>query len=126
MTFWQSFFLVVEIFLFFAYLIVLFHIVTDLFRDHRLSGWAKAVWILFLIAIPLLTSLVYLLARGRGMAERQAAAVAGAEREARAYIRQVTAVSPTQELAAAKQLLDDGVITPEEFATLKARALASA
>jgi len=122
--FWDFFWLLVWSFFFIAYLIVLFQIIADLFRDHELSGWWKAVWIIFLIFLPVLTSLVYLIARGRGMAERQAAAVAQAKHETDSYIRQVAHTSPAEQISHAKSLLDSGAITPEEFAQLKAKALA--
>jgi len=122
--FWDFFWLLVWSFFFIAYLIVLFQIIADLFRDKDLSGWWKAVWIVFLIFLPILTSLVYLIARGRGMAERQVSAVAQAKQDTDAYIRQVAAASPTDQIASAKSLLDAGAITPEEFAQLKAKALA--
>ncbi|WP_435738481.1 SHOCT domain-containing protein [Cellulosimicrobium sp. PMB13] len=124
MDFWDFFWLLVWSFFFIAYLIVLFQIVADLFRDRDLSGWWKAVWIIFLIFLPVLTSLVYLIARGRGMAERQIAAVSQAKQDTDQYIRQVAGSSPTDEIANAKALLDSGAITPEEFAHLKAKALA--
>ena len=124
MDFWDFFWLLVWSFFFIAYLIVLFQIIADLFRDKDLSGWWKAVWIVFLIFLPILTSLVYLIARGRGMAERQVSAVAQAKQDTDAYIRQVAAASPTDQIASAKSLLDAGAITPEEFAQLKAKALA--
>jgi hypothetical protein len=122
--FWDFFWLLVWSFFFIAYLIVLFQIIADLFRDHELSGWWKAVWIIFLIFLPILTSLVYLIARGRGMAERQAAAVVQAKQDTDAYIRQVATTSPAEQITHAKSLLDSGAITPEEFAQLKAKALA--
>jgi hypothetical protein len=124
MTFWESFWLIVEAFFFFAYLVVLFHIVTDLFRDKSTGGFAKAVWVLFLVALPLLTALVYLLARGKGMAERQQRAVLNAEERAQSYIRDVAGASPAQQIATAKQLFDAGAIDATEFAALKASALA--
>ena len=124
MDFWDFFWLLVWSFFFIAYLIVLFQIIADLFRDKDLSGWWKAVWIVFLIFLPILTSLVYLIARGRGMAERQVSAVAQAKQDTDAYIRQVAAASPADQIASAKSLLDAGAITPEEFAQLKAKALA--
>lgn len=124
MDFWDFFWLLVWSFFFIAYLIVLFQIIADLFRDHELSGWWKAVWIIFLIFLPVLTSLVYLIARGRGMAERQAAAVVQAKQDTDAYIRQVATTSPAEQITHAKSLLDSGAITPEEFAQLKAKALA--
>lgn len=122
--FWDFFWLLVWSFFFIAYLMVLFQIIADLFRDKELSGWWKAVWIIFLIFLPVLTSLVYLIARGRGMAERQLATVAQAKQDTDTYIRQVAGTSPTDQIASAKALLDSGAITPEEFAHLKAKALA--
>jgi hypothetical protein len=122
--FWDFFWLLVWSFFFIAYLIVLFQIVADLFRDRDLSGWWKAVWIIFLIFLPVLTALVYLIARGRGMAERQVEAVTQAKQDTDSYIRKVAGSSPTDEIANAKALLDSGAITPEEFAHLKAKALA--
>ena len=111
-------------FAFIAYLMVLFAIVTDLFRDRTASGWEKAVWIVCLIFFPLITALVYLIAKSRHMTERQ---VAGAEslQQQEAYIRQVAAgASPAEQLTQAKSLLDSGAITQEEFDALKAKALA--
>lgn len=126
MNFWQTALVVVEIFVFVAYLMVLLHIVADLFRDTRLGGVARALWIVFLIGVPVLTALVYLVARGRGMSERQGAAVVAARQRTDDYVRDVAGWSPSQEVAAAKQLLDAGTITPAEFERLKARALAAA
>ena len=79
--FWQSFWLIIELFFLFAYLIVLFHIVADVFRDRTMGGFAKAIWILFLWVVPVLTALVYLIARGRGMEERQQEVAAAAQRD---------------------------------------------
>src|SRR5690349_16604434 len=72
-NFWSIIWIVIWSFVFVAYLFVLFYILTDLFRDHQLSGWWKALWIIFLIFAPYLTALVYVIARGKGMAERQQA-----------------------------------------------------
>src|SRR3546814_20191260 len=69
-SFWDFLWLIIISFAFIAYLILLFSIITDLFRDHKTSGWVKAIWIVFLFFIPLLTSLVYLLVRSDGMAPR--------------------------------------------------------
>ncbi|MFD6178947.1 MULTISPECIES: SHOCT domain-containing protein [unclassified Isoptericola] len=121
-TFWDFFWYLVWIFLFIAYLMVLFQILTDLFRDRELNGWWKALWVVLLIFIPLLTALVYLIARGRGMSERQIAAVKEAKAGTDAYIRDV-AGAPADHIASAKKLLDEGTITPEEFERLKAKAL---
>lgn len=126
MTFMESFWLVLEIFFFFAYLMVLFQIVGDLIRDRELGGFAKAMWVLALIVVPLISALVYLIARGSGMARRSAAAMEAAREGTETYIRDVAGTSPAAEIASAKQLLDAGTITPEEFAALKAKALARA
>ncbi|MCG7611362.1 hypothetical protein BA059_11150 [Mycolicibacterium sp. (ex Dasyatis americana)] len=112
------------IFAWIAYLLVLFQILTDLFwRDHKTSGWIKAVWVVFLILLPWLTALVYLIARGQGMSERAQAAALDAKKETDDYIRQAAGRSPAQEIADAKALLDAGTISQAEFDGLKAKAL---
>ena len=112
------------IFAWIAYLLVLFQILLDLFwRDHKTSGWLKAIWVLFLILFPWLTALIYLIARGRGMAERARDAGAAAKKDTDAYIREVAGRSPAQEIAHAKALLDAGTITQSEFDSLKAKSL---
>ena len=112
------------IFAWIAYLLVLFQILTDLFwRDHKTSGWVKAVWVVFLIVFPWLTALVYLIARGKGMSARAQAAALAAKQETDAYIKQAAGRSPAQEIADAKALLDAGTITQAEFDGLKAKAL---
>jgi hypothetical protein len=123
-NFWDIVMLMVSTFVFVAYLVVLFHIVVDLFRDSELGGGAKALWIIGLILIPLLTSLIYVLARGKGMAERQRAAVKSARDDTDAYIRNVAGKSRADQIADAKRLLDSGTINADEFARLKAKALA--
>ena len=123
-NFWDIVMLMVSTFVFVAYLVVLFHIVVDLFRDSELGSGAKALWIVGLILIPLLTSLIYVLARGKGMAERQRAAVKSARDDTDAYIRNVAGKSPADQIADAKGLLDSGTINADEFARLKAKALA--
>jgi hypothetical protein len=104
-------------------LIAVVMVLSDLFRDRALNGWAKAVWIVFLVLVPLLTSLVYLIARGGSMPDR----INDQAREARdatdAYIRDVAGSSPADEVAKAKALLDAGTITQDEFAAMKARAI---
>lgn len=129
MNFWGSFWDLIWwflwVFAFVAYLMALFAIIGDLFRDHKLNGWWKALWIIFLIFVPFLTVLIYLIARGNGMAERS-------QREARQmqaftdeYIRQTAgaATSPADEIAKAKALLDAGAITQGEYDLLKSNAL---
>jgi ABC-type multidrug transport system fused ATPase/permease subunit len=124
MGFWDFFWLMVWSFFFVAYLMVLFQVVADLFRDRELSGWWKALWIVFLIFLPVLTALVYLVARGEGMARRQQQVARAAKHEAESYIRDVAGGSPVAQIVGATELLNAGTITPEEFERLKAKALA--
>ena len=86
-NFWDILYLIASAFFFVAYLIVLFHVVIDLFRDAELGGISKVVWLLGLIFLPVLTALIYILARGRGMAERQRSAMQRAKSDTDAYIR---------------------------------------
>ena len=123
-NFWSIIWIVIWSFFFVAYLIILFHILSDLFRDRDLSGWWKAVWIICLIFLPFLTALVYVIARGRGMTERQVAAMQSARQDTDAYIRQVAGKSPADQIADAKGLLDSGAINQVEFDKLKSKALA--
>jgi hypothetical protein len=123
-NFWNVIWIIFWSFAFVAYLFALFAIVADLFRDHKLNGWWKALWILFLIFVPFLTVLVYLIARGRGMAERSAREQRQVQRATDDYIKQVAGASPADEIAKAKQLLDNGTITQDEYASLKAKILA--
>jgi hypothetical protein len=123
-SFWDSLYLIISVFLFVAYLIVLFHVVVDLFRDAELAGGYKALWLIALIFLPLLTALVYVIARGKGMAGRQRAAFQRAQSDTEAYIRQVAGKSPAEQISDAKALLDAGTITPDEYQRLKAKALA--
>lgn len=102
---------------------LLFSIITDLFRDTKLNGWFKAIWFIFLLFIPVLTALIYVIARGNGMAKRSAKAQAQAESATQDYIRNVAGNSPADQIASAKQLLDSGAITKTEFDALKKKAL---
>jgi len=126
MSFWDVIWFIIVTFAFVAYLMVLFHIITDIFRDKGLSGWLKAIWVICLVIVPLLTALVYLIARGRGMAERQAAAWGSAKAAQDDYIKSVagSSSSPAEQIDKAQQLLTAGTITQTEFDTLKAKALA--
>ncbi|QKJ60444.1 SHOCT domain-containing protein [Serratia fonticola] len=123
LTLWDILVTTFSFFFFIAYLFILFQVVSDLFRDHQLSGFYKAVWIVFLLFIPLLTSLVYLIARGKGMAERHRAQVQKSVSATNEYIREVAGKSPAEQISDAKKLLDDGVITESEYQQLKAKAL---
>ncbi len=112
-------------FAFIAYLFALFAIIADIFQDRNLNGWLKAVWLVFLVFLPFLTALVYLIARGKGMAERSAERANSAKAATDAYIRETAGkATPSDEIATAKALLDSGAISQAEYETLKAKALA--
>jgi hypothetical protein len=124
MSFWDVVWFIFISFAFVAYLMVLFSILSDLFRDRETSGWVKAVWIVALIFLPLLTSLIYLIARGSGMAERSWKSAEAVRQQQDAYIREVAGKSsPVDQIAQARAMLDSGAITQTEFDALKAKAL---
>ena len=122
-TFWDSFWLIAEIFIFVAYIFVLIHIFSDVFRNSEMSGFVKALWILGLILPIPLVALIYILWHGRGMAERQRQAMERIKSDNDSYIRQVAGKSPADHISEAKALLDAGTITADEYAKLKAKAL---
>lgn len=122
-NFWDFVWLIVSTFVFVAYLLILFQIIADLFRDPEASGISKALWLICLIFVPMLTALAYVIVRGPGMAKRQLAAIQRTRTETDAYIRQVAGKSPADQIADAKALLDAGTISSEEFSKLKAKAL---
>ncbi|MBS0055893.1 PLDc N-terminal domain-containing protein [Yersinia sp. Marseille-Q3913] len=124
LTLWDILATTFSIFFFIAYLLILFQVISDLFRDHELNGFYKAIWIIFLLFIPLLTSLIYLVTRGKGMAQRYRATVQKSVSETNDYIRQVAGKSPAEQIADAKKLWDEGTITESEYMQLKAKALA--
>ena len=118
-----------EFFIFFAWFMSLFWIFGDLFRSNDLGGVAKTFWTLFLIILPILGMLIYLIARGNGMTERALSAQADAQKRQDEYIRSVATPggskgSVTEEIASAKSLLDSGAINASEYEQLKANALA--
>ncbi len=133
MSFWDIVWFMIIFFAFATYLMVLFSIITDLFRDRELSGGMKAVWLVFLFVFTLITAVVYLITRGKGMTERSLAAANDAKQAQDDYIRSVAAggaaaggatSAPAEQIAKAKELLDSGTISQEEFATLKQKAMA--
>jgi hypothetical protein len=120
---------VFEFFIFFAWFMCLFWVFGDLFRSKDLGGVAKTLWTLFLIVLPILGMLIYLIARGGGMTERGLAAQADAQRRQDAYIRSVATPNGgkggvADEIASAKALLDSGAINAGEYEQLKGNALA--
>jgi hypothetical protein len=117
--------LTLEIFFFVIWIWILITILTDLFRDHETSGWAKAAWVLFLVFIPFLTALIYLIARGSGMRERTIKAQAEAKQHFDTYVReQAHGGSPADELHKLNELKEKGALSSEEFDKAKAKLLA--
>jgi len=106
----------------FAYLYVIILIITDLFRDDKLNGWLKAVWIIFLVFLPFLTALVYVIVNGNEMAKRSGRSRGYPVAESDDY-RPSASATPADDIAKAKELLDAGVISQGEFDALKSKAL---
>lgn len=127
MSFWDAVWLIFIAFAFIAYLMAMFSIIVDLFRDKTVSGGMKAVWLVCLIFVPLVTAIVYLIVRGGGMAERSVKDAQTLRAAQEDYIRSVAGGAPgtsaTDQIEQGKRLLDSGAITQDEFAALKAKAL---
>lgn len=122
-SFGELLLLVLEFFLFVAWLWILFAIISDLFRDHELSGWAKAAWVFFLLILPFLGALIYLIARGDGMRDRTIKAQEDAKKHFDDYVRQQAHSSPADELHKLNELKEKGALSPEEFERAKAKLL---
>lgn len=126
MTFWDYLIWLFWVYITIACIWIFITVIIDMFRDHTLSGWAKALWALFLVFLPFLATFVYLIARGKSMSERRMDEYRSAQRQTNEYIRDVAASSPAIEIEKAKQLLDSGAITQAEFEAIKSKALAAA
>jgi NADH:ubiquinone oxidoreductase subunit 6 (subunit J) len=112
---------VLEIFFLVIWVWILITIMVDLFRDHEVSGWWKAVWVFFLIFVPFLTALVYLIVRGHGMRERAIQHQADMQKASESYIKEVAGTSPVDELHKLNDLREKGAISQQEFDSLKAK-----
>jgi hypothetical protein len=123
--FMNVFWTIVIFFLWVAWIYMLVVILTDVFRRKDINGWAKAAWCIFLIVVPFLGVLVYLIAEHKGMEERQEREVATQQQAQESYIRSVSG-GPTNEIAQAKDLLDKGAITQQEYDAIKDKALKAA
>ena len=111
-------------FLFVVWIWLLISVYSDIFRSDDLGGWGKALWVVFVLFLPYLGVLVYLIARGGQMQDRSVARAAAAEKAAQTYIREVAAApSPAEELTKLAQLRDQGVLSEDEFAAQKAKLL---
>src|SRR5919201_4174396 len=115
---------VLEIFFLVLFFWILITIIGDLFRDHEMSGWGKAGWIILLVLVPFIGALIYLIARGEGMRERAAKEQAEVRRHMDAYIRETAATSPADELHKLNELRQKGALSDEEFEQAKAKLLA--
>ncbi len=123
-TFGHFLLIVLEIFFFVIWIWILITILSDLFRDHELSGWWKAVWVLFLVFIPFLTALIYLIARGSGMRDRTIKAQADAKKHFDEYVREQAHTSPADELHKLNELKEKGALSADEFEKAKTKLLA--
>ncbi len=112
-------------FCFFAWIWIAITIFADIFRRHDISGWVKALWVVFIIILPFLGALIYLIAEGKGMAERSQKEVEQSKAQFDDYVRTTAGGGSAQEIAKANELLQSGAITQAEFDTLKAKALAT-
>ena len=120
-SFWDVLWTTFVIFVWAMFLVILINVVIDLFRSRDLNGWMKALWLLVLVALPLLGVLIYLIARGGGMAQR---AIEARNRDIDQMRQMVGGGSPADQIAQAKALLDSGAIDQAEFEKLKKQALA--
>ncbi|HEY7013417.1 MAG TPA: SHOCT domain-containing protein [Streptosporangiaceae bacterium] len=122
------FWTMIEFFLWILWIWILIWIFIDIFRSHDLSGWAKALWFLFVLFIPLIGVLVYLIARGGSMHERAVQQAQQQDQQFRSYVQQAAAESSSStadQLSKLADLRDRGVITAEEFEREKAKVLSA-
>jgi hypothetical protein len=120
----EALLVVLEIFFVVIWIWILITVLVDLFRDHELSGGAKAAWVFFLVFLPVITVLIYLIVRGGGMRDRAIAEQKHMQEASEQYIRSVAGSSPVDELHKLDGLRARGAISQEEFERLKARVLA--
>jgi hypothetical protein len=121
-----AFWTLLWIFLWVVWIFILFRIILDIFRSHDMNGWIKALWLIFLLIVPFLSALIYLIVRGRGMTERD---MKDAEQRDAAFKQYVQSAATTSgntadELAKLADLRDKGIISPAEFEQQKAKLLA--
>ena len=123
-SFGELLLIALEIFFFVIWIWILITILSDLFRDHELSGWWKAVWVLFLVFIPFLTALIYLIARGSGMRDRTIKAQADTKKHFDEYVQKQAHSTPADELHKLNDLKEKGALSDAEFDQAKAKLLA--
>lgn len=123
-SFFQVLWTMLVFFMFVIWIWILITVLVDIFRRHDISGWVKALWVVFLVVLPYLGVLIYLIAEHKGMAERSGKAAAEAQEEYADYVKSVAGSGgPAAEIERAKNLLDSGAISAEEFETIKSKAL---
>jgi Short C-terminal domain/Phospholipase_D-nuclease N-terminal len=121
--FGEALLVALQVFFFVIWIWILITILSDVFRDHELSGWGKAAWVFFLVVVPFLAALIYLIARGGGMRDRTIRAQAEARQHMDAYIRETAATSSADELQKLHDLREKGALTEEEYERAKSRLL---
>jgi hypothetical protein len=115
----------IMVFIWIAWIIILFRIFGDIFRNHEMGGWGKALWTIFIVIVPIVGTLVYLIANGRGMANRQMEQAQKSQQAFDQYVRQTAGTtSSADELAKLADLRQQGVINDAEFEAQKAKLLA--
>jgi Phospholipase_D-nuclease N-terminal/Short C-terminal domain len=124
-SFWDFFWDVLLLFAWIVWFWLLITVFADLFRRHDTSGWAKVAWVVFVIVLPYLGVLVYLLVEHDGMTERNVKAAEASQRQFDQYVKSVASSNPTDEIAKAQDLLSKGAITQAEFDQLKQKALSA-
>lgn len=123
-SFGEGLLFIFEFFLLFAWIWILISVISDLFRDHELSGVAKAVWVFFLVFLPFLGVLLYLIVRGNGMRDRTIKAQVDAKKEFDSYVREQAHATPADELHKLNELKEKGALSAEEFERAKSKLLA--
>lgn len=123
-SFGEGLLFIFEFFLLFAWIWILISVISDLFRDHELSGVAKAVWVFFLVFLPFLGVLLYLIVRGDGMRDRTIKAQAEAKQHFDSYVREQAHTTPADELHKLNELKEKGALSTEEFDRAKSKLLA--
>lgn len=122
-SFGEALLVVLEFFLLFAWIWILVSVIIDLFRDHELSGVAKAVWVFFLVFIPMIGVLIYLIVRGGGMRDRALKEQADTKKHFDEYVREQAHTSPADELHKLNELKEKGALSDAEFEQAKSRLL---
>ncbi len=123
-NFWSFFWDVLLLFAWIIWFWLLITVFIDIFRRHDTSGFSKVLWVIFVIILPYVGVLIYLLVEHQGMADRNVKQAQAQQQQFDTYVRSVAQTDPTEQISKAQQLLSQGAITQEEFDQIKAKALA--